>query len=87
MAVKDNKNMVNSKICTTLYSENVNYMHCTLFYACSICNKFSELHNLIYSESYDIICICESWLNVNITNGIIGTNNRFSIIRHDRNSV
>jgi len=75
--------MMNSKTCTTLYGENANYLHCTSFNASSLCNKLSELHNLIYTEGYDIIFIYESWLNVNITSGIIHPKNRFNTVLLD----
>lgn len=39
----------------------------------------------IYSSSYDIVCVTESWLNPSIFNHEILSNN-FTIFRRDRNS-
>ena len=55
-----------------------------LFNAQSLCNKFSELHHLLYTGDIDIILITESWLHPDIFNGLLDPDSRYSIIRHDR---
>ena len=35
---------------------------------------------------YDIICVCETWLNANITDGLLLNNADYNIIRHDRDN-
>jgi len=48
-----------------------------LFNARNVCNKLPELYYLLYSLSYDIIMITESWLNVNVPDSILDPRNHF----------
>ena len=50
----------------------------------SIVNKFPEMNQLMYSMTYDIILVTESWLTEGISSGLIDPCNRFTIIRRDR---
>ena len=59
-------------------------INCVLINARSICNKLSEFHHLIYSNTYDLIFVCESWLTPNWPNGIIDPLHLFNIVRCDR---
>ena len=35
---------------------------------------------------YDTVCVCETWLNANITDGLLLNNADYNIIRHDRDN-
>jgi exonuclease III len=59
-------------------------IQCTLFNAQSIVNKLPELHYLMYSCNFDIICITETWLKSEITDGLIDPQACFRVIRCDR---
>lgn len=57
------------------------------FYYCnarSVVNKLAELHDLLYSNAYDILCFTESWLNVKVTDGLLDPQALFNIYRSDR---
>ena len=47
-------------------------------------NKILSFHNLIYSDSYDILVITESRLRSIITEGFFDPKNKYNIVRHDR---
>ena len=59
-------------------------LRCYLFNSRSICNKLSAINYVLKTESFDIIFICETWLNESIldTEIIYGTN--YGILRADR---
>ena len=59
-------------------------LKCIQLNARSLNNKFLSFHNLIYSDSDDIIVITQSWLRPNITDGFIDHKNKYNIFRHDR---
>ena len=59
-------------------------LKCIQLNARSLNNKFLSFHNLIYSYSYDIIAITESWWRPNITDGFIDPTNKYNSFRHDR---
>jgi len=59
-------------------------LKCFLCKARSIVNKFPEMNQLMYSMTYDIILVTESWLTEGISSGLIDPCNRFTIIRRDR---
>jgi len=61
------------------------WLNCVLVNARSICNKLVEFRQLIYSNDYDVIFICESWLTSNWPNGILDPLHMFNIVRCDRN--
>jgi len=54
------------------------------FNARSVRNKLNDLHAIMYTESYDIICISETWLNAVMLNGLIDPKSQFKIYRRDR---
>ena len=47
------------------------YTKCIQLKARNLNNKFLSFHNFIYSDSYNIIVITESWLRPNISEGFI----------------
>jgi len=60
-----------------------------LLNACSIClcNKLPELHDLLYHNNYDIVCITESWLHANTPNSLLDPQCKFNIVRTDREGL
>jgi hypothetical protein len=65
-------------------SEICNIFRCALINARSICNKLPDLHHLLYTESYDVILITETWSNSNVPDSIIDLANDYRIYRRDR---
>ena len=59
-------------------------LKCVLLNARSLRNKIADLHKLLYTANYDCICITESWLNADITNGMLDPQNAFHVLRYDR---
>lgn len=57
---------------------------CCVFNARSIVNKLCELHYVLYSENYDIVCITETWLHSNINSGLLDPRQQYHITRKDR---
>jgi hypothetical protein len=57
------------------------------FNARSIVNKLSEIHDLLYAGTHDIICISETWLSARVTDGLIDPSSQYSIYRTDRKSA
>src|SRR5207245_3308837 len=41
-------------------------------------------HSVLYDDNFDIVCVAESWLNSNITNGILDPRGLFNIYRAER---
>jgi len=64
-----------------------NLLKCCLLNAHSICNKLPELHNLLYRNNYDIVCITESWLHANTPNSLFDPQCKFNIVRTDREGL
>lgn len=48
-------------------------------------NKLADLQFLLTENIYDLILISETWLNENISNGLLISNYSYSIYRNDRN--
>ena len=59
-------------------------MSCLLFNAQSVKNKLNELHHLIHTSKYDIICVTETWLNDTVPDNIITDTSKYSVHRTDR---
>lgn len=57
---------------------------CCVFNARSIVNKLCELHYVLYSENYDIVCITETWLHSNKNSGLLDPRQQYHITRKDR---
>jgi exonuclease III len=57
------------------------------FNARSIRNKLSDLHDAMYNQLFDIICISETWLNAVVMNGLIDPQSQFKIYRRDRQTI
>ena len=51
----------------------------------SINNKLNDLHVEI-ANKYDIIAVCETWLNDSTPDSLINCNDTYTIIRKDRNT-
>ena len=64
---------------------NINTVKCILLNAQSLGNKLTELHCLLYSFTYELILITESWLDMKLTNGLLDPENKYYIVRKDRN--
>ena len=54
------------------------------FNARSLRSKISSLHSTLYNDSYDVICITESWLNDFITDGLLDPRGLYNIYRRDK---
>lgn len=72
----DNVNIVISK----------RLLNCTVFNARSLCNKLTELQHLLYSGSFDVVLITETWLSDRIPDALLDPRNLFTIVRCDRGS-
>lgn len=60
------------------------YLKCFYFNSRSLCNKLNNLAVILDSGIYDIIFICETWLNNNFFDAEILRNSNYCIFRHDR---
>jgi len=49
-----------------------------------LCNKTTELHELLYNNDFNIIAVTESWLSSNISNGLLDPQGAFHVLRRDR---
>lgn len=56
-------------------------LKCVLFNAQSIGNKLLELHYMLYTLSYDVVLVTESWLDASITSGLLDPDDKFLYIR------
>jgi len=65
----------------------VSLLRRTLINARSVCNKLPDIHSILYSGDVDIVLITESWLNDNVTNGLLDPEARYNIIRCDRKNA
>ena len=65
-------------------SSHCKLLNCKYFNARSLKSKLNDLHNVLYSFSFNIICISETWLNDKITDGLLDPKSRFNIFRCDR---
>jgi len=54
-----------------------------MFNARSIANKISELHELLYSSSYDIYFVTETWLHKGICTDLLDPNGQYIVLRND----
>ena len=62
------------------------FIHCICINARSLCNKLFELHGLLYSGSFDIIFVVESWLTADkVNDALLDPKGQYTIYRHDRN--
>ena len=52
----------------------------------SIVNKLTELHHVLYVDNCDCVLITETWLNEDITNGLLDPQSHYNIVRKDRSS-
>lgn len=55
-----------------------------LLNARSVNNKLPELHYMLYSMSYDVILISESWLYAGAPDSLLDPEKRFTVVRCDR---
>ena len=69
---------------STKQSHSSTSQKCIQLNARSLNNKFLSFHNLIYSDSDDIIVITESWWRSNNTKAFIDRKNKYNIFRLDR---
>jgi len=60
-------------------------LKCILFNARSLGNKLLELHHLLYTADHDIVLVTESCLDSSITSALLDPQNKFCVIRNDRN--
>ena len=56
-----------------------------MFNARSIVNKICELHDLLYTASYDMYFISETWLHSGICSGLLDPNQQYTVLRSDCN--
>jgi len=54
------------------------------FNARSIKNKLAELYDVLYHKCFSIVCISESWLTADMSEGIIDPQSKYTIYRCDR---
>ena len=65
------------------------YINCIFLNACSLRNKITDLYALLdgqyFSVKYDVIFVCETWLDENISNGnLLYSHAQYSVLRCDR---
>ena len=60
------------------------FLKLSLLNARSICNKLPELYGVIYSENISVLLITETWLNCNVSNGLLDPEGKCHIFRYDR---
>lgn len=63
---------------------NISTIKITYFNARSLRNKLHSFYNVLYSSRFDIICVTESWLDLNFSNGLLDPKGYFNIYRFDR---
>ena len=63
------------------------FIKCCLLNARSVNNKLSEFHDLLYGNSYDIICVTESWLRADIPSSLLDPQHAFRAVRCDRDGI
>ena len=75
-----------SKITTSNYKPAYGNENTKVYYfnARSIRSRLFDLHQILYSGLYSVICISESWLSPNIVNGLIDDRGWYNIYRRDR---
>ena len=56
------------------------------FNARSLRSKLCNLHDLLYSCNFHVLCITETWLDDSIPNGLLDPKGLFTIYRFDRPS-
>ena len=56
------------------------------FSARNLRNKLLNLHNILYSNFYHVICIVESWLDDGFLNGLLDPKCLFNIVRFNRSN-
>ena len=73
--------------CTFPAPTDVSLLRCTLINSRSVCNKLPDIQSILYSGYVDVMLITESWLGVNVTNGLLDPENCYNIIRCDRKNA
>ena len=66
---------------------HINDLSITLFNARSLVNKLENLHTMLLSCAYDIICVSETWLNARIPDSLLLVNSSYVVYRCDRLST
>ena len=59
-------------------------MQCYLFNARSLLNKLPELHYVLYSGNIDFVCVTESWLTEDITDGLLDPRCMYTVVKCNR---
>jgi hypothetical protein len=66
-------------------NKNNRLIQCALINARSLCNKLPDLHFLLYDRNeFDVIVITVSWLNPEISNGLLDPRSTYTVYRRDR---
>jgi exonuclease III len=60
------------------------FINCCLINARSLKNKLNDLHEFIYSERPDILCVTETWLNASVSDSLIVQDTGYGVCRQDR---
>ena len=60
-----------------------NFLSCYYFNARSLSNKLSDLHLLLGSMKYDVICVTETWGTNSIPDSLFLNSSFYSIVRCD----
>ena len=61
-------------------------LRCYYFNARSLKSKLADLHNVLYSNNYDLIGVSETWLNDKFDSFLLDPLNAYNIYRKDRHS-
>ena len=56
--------------CNSVKSSQPSHLRCTFFNARSLKNKLPLLHVLLYSGTFDVIAIAETWLNDSVSSAL-----------------
>ena len=62
----------------------VNMLSCISFNARSLKNKLPDLHHILYVYSFDLLCICETWLSNSVSDAMLDPLHAYKIFRLDR---
>ena len=59
-------------------------LKCVLINARSLNNKLPDLYQLLYSCDVDCVFVTETWLNNDITDGLLDPDSKYEVMRNDR---
>ena len=64
--------------------ESILQLKLKYFNARSLRSKLSDLHVVLYSHNFDVICVAETWLDPNFNEGLLDPRSYYTVYRRDR---